>query len=365
MRVVIHIEWGDDRQTLSYTYRTLLRSQLDYGIFVYRSARKYYLKQLDPIHHGSLRPGLGAFRTSPIDSLYAEAHEAPLQIRSEKLALQYYTKQKSSPSNPAYDCTFDSKYRQYFDKKEKSIRPFSLRMELILKESTIPQNNIHKSILPQIPPWIIKNPRVNLQLNQIHKTKTHPFTYQEKHQNILQQHPDYLCIYTDGFKDNNKTASAAVLNRIIKTKALPMESSIFTALLSTLSRKKSTKKFIIFSDSLSVLLSLNSEKLEHPLIIKLLCRLHSTSNKEIVFCWIPSHIGVRGNHRADAAAKSALDLTPDKYNIPYTDLKPKINNFLHKNGNNEGIEIPIINYFRSNPFWENGTQPFENREKSK
>ena len=30
------------------------------------------------------------------------------------------------------------------------------------------------------------------------------------------------------------------------------------------------------------------------------------------------------------AAKSALDLTPDKYNIPYTNLKPKINNFLHK-----------------------------------
>ena len=39
---------------------------------------------------------------------------------------------------------------------------------------------------------------------------------------------------------------------------------------------------------------------------------------------------MRGNHRADAAVKSALDLTPDKHNIPYTDLKPKINNFLHK-----------------------------------
>ena len=192
MQVVTHTEWGADRQNLIKLYRTLLRSQLDYDIFVYRSAKKSYLKQLDPIHHESLKLVLEAFRTSPIDSLYPEAHEAPLQIRSEKLAIQYYTKLKSSPSNPAYDCTFDSKYRQYFDQKEKSIRPFGLRVEPMLKESTIPLNNIHKSILPQIPPWIIKNPKVNLQLNQLHKTKTHPFTYQEKYPPTASRLPMYL-----------------------------------------------------------------------------------------------------------------------------------------------------------------------------
>ena len=58
-------------------------------------------------------------------------------------------------------------------------------------------------------------------------------------------------------------------------------------------------------------------------------RLDSMSNgKEIIICWTPSHIGVRGNERADSVAKSALDLAPDKSRIPYTDLKSTINKFL-------------------------------------
>ena len=54
-----------------------------------------------------------------------------------------------------------------------------------------------------------------------------------------------------------------------------------------------------------------------------------SNRKEIFICWTQSYIGVRGNERADSAAKSAFYLTPDKSRIPYTDLKPTINKFLH------------------------------------
>ena len=36
------------------------------------------LKLLDPIHHSGLRIALGAFKTSPVKSLYAEAEEPSL-----------------------------------------------------------------------------------------------------------------------------------------------------------------------------------------------------------------------------------------------------------------------------------------------
>ena len=150
------------------------RLKLDYAIFIDRSARMSYPKQLDPIHHEGLRQVLGAFRTSPVDALYTEAHEAPLQLRCEKLALQYYTKLKSCPFNPTYDCIFNPKYEQHFEKKEKSKKPFGLRM----KESNISLDDIYESILPQTPPWIIKKTKRIFELNELPKTKIHPIIYQ-------------------------------------------------------------------------------------------------------------------------------------------------------------------------------------------
>ena len=137
-----------------------------------------------------------------------------------------------------------------------------------------------------------------------------------------------------GSKDNNKTTRAAVLIKTIHKKAPPMKSSIFTAevcaidvALNIISRDKHHKFFII-SESLSVLISLRKKKLESPLIVNLLSRQDAmSSQKEIIMCWIPSHIGVSGNDRADSAAKSAIDLNPDNIFILYTNLKHQINRF--------------------------------------
>ena len=212
-------------------------------------------------------------------------------------------------------------------------------MELIVQESAISVTNAYKSILPRIPPWIIKNPQVILQLNKLPKTKTHPSTYLERFYTILLHHPDHQHIFTVGSKDNNKTACAAVLNKTIHKKTLPMKSSIFTAEIcdidlafNIISRDKHNK-FIVFSDSLSVLTSLRNKKVENSLIVKLPSRLDSMScQKEIIMCWIPNHIGVSGNERADSAAKSALDLSPEIISIPYTDMKPTISKFHHTKG---------------------------------
>ena len=78
LRIVANTDWGVDCLSLLKLYQSLIRSKLDYGCFIYGMARKSYLKILDPIHHTGLRLALVAFKTSPIESLYVKAHEAPL-----------------------------------------------------------------------------------------------------------------------------------------------------------------------------------------------------------------------------------------------------------------------------------------------
>ena len=122
--------------TYIYIYILAIRciQDVDYDCCIYGAARKTYLKELNTIPHQGLKLALRAYSTSPIESLYTEADEPPLTQRREKLALQYSTKLKAGPSNPAYDCTFNPKYKQHFERKEITIKPFGLRMMSTLQE---------------------------------------------------------------------------------------------------------------------------------------------------------------------------------------------------------------------------------------
>ena len=71
-------------------------------------------------------------------------------------------------------------------------------------------------------------------------------------------------------------------------------------------------------------------KLEHPLIGMVIqkCVFLNIAKKYIVFCWVPSHTGIKGNEKADSAAKSALDLSRTKVGVPYNDFKHCINQYI-------------------------------------
>ena len=102
LKVLSHTDCGADRTVLLQLYRSIIRSKLDYGSIVYGSAIKSYRSMLDTVHHQGLRLALGAFRTSPVESLFVEAEEPSLYLRREKLTLQYAIRLAAKPSNPGF-----------------------------------------------------------------------------------------------------------------------------------------------------------------------------------------------------------------------------------------------------------------------
>jgi ribonuclease HI len=314
IKVLANTQWGADSTVLLQLYRTLIRSKLDYGCIVYGSARKSYLLRLDTIHHQGIRLALGAFRTSPIQSLYIEGHEPSLRSRRLKLALQYIIKLKGNILNPAYKCIFTPGYKRLYEARPTYVRPLSLRMKSHLEALHTNLHNIALVHWSDIPPWQLRKPNIILQLAMSRKSETHPLSYHERFADVRSAFPSHRAIYTDGSKTQNRVSAAAVVHGRELGIRIPDQSSIFTAearaLLLALECIETSRKhkFIIFTDSFSCLRALSNRKLDHPLIQQFLIKLTSLTiaKYDIHLCWVPSHVGIPGNERADQAATRAL-----------------------------------------------------------
>ena len=335
LKVLSHTNWGADRTTLLLLYRSLIRSKLDYGSIVYGSARKSYLQMLETVHHQGLRLALGAFRTSPVASLYVEADEPALSLRREKLSLQYATRLAAHPSNPAFEATFQPQFPELYENKPNAIKTFCIRIAPLLEASNINTKMIQKHSVTDIPSWCLKKPTVIFDLHNGNKSKSNPHVLKAKFHELQARYSDYQHIYTDGSKDEEKVGCAFTTNNFSKTLRLPDGASIFTAEIKAVElalefiKTNPDNKFITFSDSLSGLKALNHSYSRNAQVQNLLEKHHEISkSKEIIFCWLPSHIGIRGNEKADKKAKEALNLNVTNFTIPFTNFKPYIHRYI-------------------------------------
>ena len=352
IKILSHTDWGAGKKVLLKLYRALVRSKLDYGCIIYRNASETDLKTLDVVHNQGIRLCLGAFKSSPIESLYVEANEPPLRERRLELMMKYGLRIKCNTRNPAYKAVFDMKYKNKYNApvtnaRRNSVRPRrrarSLAVELdeLFRDSGIntPECNLLAKVqvnkVFDYPPCYSRDVFVNFDLLAFDKSSTTDAAYKVLFGELVERrYKKHIHYFTDGSKKDEISSYGGFCPEYLGvfSRRICNHSSIYTAeaqgMIHALKHIKVSPslngKFVIFSDSKSVLESIqtqNSKNITLKEINEIIQQILNKSRKTLEFCWVPSHRGIEGNVKADKAAERARERErDDQFEIPYTDL---------------------------------------------
>ena len=167
-----------------------------------------------------------------------------------------------------------------------------------------------------------------------------------------QKYSGYKEIYTDGSKFLNGIGSAAVSTNSSCVATLPKEASIYSAELHAVQMAvdsiiRSTRtsgqctRSVIFTDSKSTVDSLNANN-DHPIVRNIIQKIFSStlSGTHIEICWIPSHVDIIGNDKADQKAKAAASRRPELIPIHYKDYFSTLKIAFHNQRNTTWQNLP-------------------------
>ncbi|GBO18979.1 hypothetical protein AVEN_275677-1 [Araneus ventricosus] len=334
LKVLSTTTWGADRPSLLRIYQSVILSRIDYGYEVYGSARSSVLRHLDTVHHSALRICSGAFRTSPVHSLYVVCHQLPLYLRRKKLCAQYFFRLQSYFNHPVRRLNIPLGLGRLYNARPSNIPPFCVRIKSFLVDSNILTVQIHPTSVFTFPPWDV--PRISY-LNPFlmyDKSTTAPIVFQQIFLYHRHQYNTYIPIFTDGSKTTTRVGCGVVIADVPSNFQLNALCSVLTAELTAifLALERISDllehKFCIYSDSKSALEALSHpQNGTHPLALDILCLLQSLQARDfqILFCWLPGHVGIKGN--ADTAAKTAT--TPWQQPLPYADVKKFVSHHIH------------------------------------
>lgn len=152
---------------------------MDYGSTIYQSAKPNHQKIVDTTFNTSIRLAIGAFRSSPIESIRNLAFEPPLELRKIERTLMYAANITRNPDNPANKHIGD--FTEY-------AKDYEVDLSSLIKVQ--PYN---------LPLWNT-NFDINFELAKFKKENTPSIIYNNHLNEILQRHKNDNLYYTEASK---------------------------------------------------------------------------------------------------------------------------------------------------------------------
>ena len=155
---------------------------------------------------------------------------------------------------------------------------------------------------------------------------------QQLFMDIRDKYRYHIPVYTDSSRDGNSVACASFS---IKHRNFHEIASNFTAEIWAIIKALEEKKIMLHPNTMFyrltfVFSSFTIYEAETSLDWDgdtKMCRF-KVFQKDIILCWVPNHIGIRGNERAYSAAKSALYLPHARIGVPYNNSEHCINQYI-------------------------------------
>jgi len=329
--------WGAEFKYVRQLFTAVAAPRTDYAACIWHrledklASSTHQATELAKVQNMAMKTITGAFRTTPTAALQYETGLLPPELRLQHKILRSFTRMQTLPTSHPLQAWIQKARNVQYNSKQRYISNLE-NLAIKYSTQTAPVETIHPYIRP---PWY--SPKIT---PHIEPTKEKAKEHHDKQLPKLRREPSTICFYTDG-SGINENIGAAVYSATVQTMkkqyiGKETESNVFAAELTAINlalkiaeENPQYTKCEIFTDSQTSIKALlkPGKQSGQAIICSILDKIDELqtqrSEMNITLTWIPGHMDIEGNERADKAAKEASNPMEAEVesNVNYPTLK--------------------------------------------
>ena len=314
IKVLYAQPWANTPKILVNVVRALVRSRLSYGLEAMPHLSKTGLARLTAIEVRGLRLALGLPQSVPQCLVYREAGLLPFRRHIQLVCSKYVFRCQTIDNSTVDEIT--ATFR-----KPSRLQSYSSICDLVcdlVRSAGLDGVEVATRPMHPYPPWLMERAHVEVDMEGLMKDQNPLVLAVTARLCLEEKYQRHLKIFTDGSVMEDGAAGAAFVipefNNLTHSYSLPAV-SVFTAELLAISMALqhisaipvTPFAIVICSDSKAALTAIksDSQNAREDLVREIATTTHQliTRGTEVRFQWVPAHVCLSGNEKADRAAK--------------------------------------------------------------